>query len=364
VEQDWEDATEQGVTVITETLTKALANDTVTVDGSPGTVFAGGDVNKVLFFNDSEAAFKIIEFIDADTVRVDLATAPQGDKDIASETAAMFTPVAGNAQFLSPSRSNAYSAVGGENITYTGPQTASGSIPDLDKWQKQFRRTFIFPAETVLDSTNTYTEIMLSNVVYPGNNFNVRVKLSAGVDVLGPTTGGDPGQQLKVTYKLTLSSTPHAAVTNVDLAGITTESGGTLSGNKIADHAIERFATSIVYSNGQTNDDATAMEPYNPASAACSKDTTALNPYGSVTRDNGVAVVPLEADSYVPGTFTQTYSGTFELNEAIGAFRCYMLYDVDASMAVHVYLFDAAQTKDGNHILRLTWSKTWNRDLD
>ncbi len=363
VEQDWEDATESGVVVIAgNTLTKALADDLVTVDGTPGTVFNIGHVGLAIYFNLAAAAFEIVEFIDADTVRVNIADGPQGDVDVAGDTAALYPFIAAD-QLLPLSRSTTYSAVARENITFTGPSAASGDIPALDEWERQFKRTFVFPAEEGLDATNNYTEIMFSDVEYPGNNFNVRVKLATPVDVLSATTGGDPSEQLKVTYVLQISVSPHAISGPANPPCDVTESGTPLSGNKTASHAIERFATSTIGSNGQTNTDNDEFDPYNPAKVALSTDTTALDPFGNVVRDNGVQIADLVAADYVPGSFTNTYTGVFGLNEAIMSFRSLMLYSQDASMGVLTYLFTNGQSKDGNHSLTLTFSKTWDRFL-
>ncbi len=96
---------------------------------------------------------------------------------------------------------------------------------------------------------------------------------------------------------------------------------------------------------------------------AVSLDTQALTPFKTNTRKASVALTALIAGEYVPGTFTQTYAGTFSLNEAILAFRSLMLYDDDAQSGLLTVLFDVAQTKDGDHSLTLTFSKTWDRDL-
>jgi hypothetical protein len=63
------------------------------------------------------------------------------------------------------------------------------------------QRTFLFPPEAV---TTTYSEVGFSPITTPGSNLYSRVLLASPITLQGPASGAPLGQQLQVTYTLTI----------------------------------------------------------------------------------------------------------------------------------------------------------------
>lgn len=245
-------------------------------------------------------------------------------------------------------RTNTYSSVAGDNKT-----TTSGNVRTL-------QRAFIFAPET---ANTTYQEIGFSNLGTAGANLNIRVHLASGVAVLGPV-GSTPGQNLKVIYEMTITVTPDTPTVN-NLDSVIADSGNAMSANKNASFCIETFATSTVGAAGQTVTNLIDLEPSYAGSMALSTDNSALVFASNNQRLANNFSEPLSlSGSYTPGSFTQNFIGTFDVNSAnMTGFRSLMLYNTASQNAILTYLFTTAQTKDASHSLTITWSKSWGRTL-
>ena len=81
-------------------------------------------------------------------------------------------------------------------------------------------RTFLFTPEP---ADITYTEVGLSPFMGPGNNLFSRIKLGNPIEVSGPTPELPSGQQLQVTYQLTVNF-DYGQGPGVFFAGVTAQS--------------------------------------------------------------------------------------------------------------------------------------------
>lgn len=211
-----------------------------------------------------------------------------------------------------------------------------------------------------------YGEIGFSHTATAASNLNIRVRLEDGAGASDPVVveGANPvspGQQLKVVYEMEVTVTPNAST---GATAQITDSGNQMSSNKAGDYVIEQLALSFVADDGDTDTSFAALEPSVAGNAGISSSFAALVPLNGPDRSSGADYTALVADDYVADSFTRLYEGTFGINDAIATnWRSIGLCDAVSDAFVFTFVFDAAQTKDGDHSLTLRFRKTWNRDL-
>jgi hypothetical protein len=210
-----------------------------------------------------------------------------------------------------------------------------------------------------------YTEIGFSHLDEVGDNINIRILLDTPVRAYA-STGINPSQQVKVTYKMTLAVTPNTVQpslsTYVNFPIADTES--VMSGNKQGQYVIENVMTSRVGEDGDTDMTDALLDPSEAGSCGLSTDTAALVALAGPVRSAGAVSMDFESDVYVPGTFQRTYRASFLINDAINnAWRSFMLYNPDNGLSAFTFLFRSNQKKDGEHTLSVVLTKSWGRDL-
>lgn len=212
----------------------------------------------------------------------------------------------------------------------------------------------------------SYGEVGFSHEATMGDNINIRVRLEDGsgnsdpVPVYGETPES-PGQQLRVTYEIEVTVSP---ITTTAGTALISDAGNLMSSNKTGAYVIERLALSAVDNDGATNLDYATLEPAEAASAGLSSVTTALAPLAGPDRSAGATSVDMVADDYVPDSFTRTYEGTFNINDAIATnWRILGLFDAVSETFPFTFRFNANQAKSAEIALVVRFSKTWNRDL-
>lgn len=208
-----------------------------------------------------------------------------------------------------------------------------------------------------------YSEIAFSNTLEKGDNINIRVVLDSAARVY-VSTALQSSEQLKITYECSLTVEPNTS-TPGDLAGVISDPGSLMSGNKNGDSAIESFATSTVGTDGETDVSFADLEPFFPGSAALSLSSDALAPLSGKVRDTGTVAVDMDADAYEDGSFLRTYRAVFGLNDAISNnWRSLMIYDPEGRSAIFTFRYDVNQKKDGDHTFEVVFKKAWGRNLD
>jgi hypothetical protein len=218
---------------------------------------------------------------------------------------------------------------------------------------------------------NSYSHIGLSDLAATGANLNVMVRLEDGSGNPSPVLalGENPevgGQQVKVTYSLVVTFSPVATQSGTGLfSGDTAAMGGA---SRAGSWVLEAIASSFVASDGSTDISNIGLEPYAGGDMALSISSAALVPLtgSSVPPDRsaGAQFVGMTPNGYVAGSFTNTYSGTFGVTDAVGTnWRTMGIYDEDSKQFLWTYLFTNAQKKPATHSFTLTFRKTWNRDL-
>lgn len=188
----WHDVLDYGVagtgtTPTTDDLTASSfsqAGTTVTRDSGTD-VFAAPDVGKLLRFNSGEERY-ITSYTSPTEVEVDTSGT------VASSPVTLYrvdqTGLVGEVK-----RSNSYHS-SGNTVTYDRVSSTTEGTATLV-------RTYNFTAES---SDTVYTEVGVSWSASSGNNLFSRVLLAGSVTVLGPA-GGNPGQQLRLEYTLTVT---------------------------------------------------------------------------------------------------------------------------------------------------------------
>lgn len=175
------------------TPTTDLTESTYTQSGTTVTRASGAytfsnpaDVGKLLRFDTGEEAY--ITSVTSGTV-VEVGTSAT----VGSPTNVNLYRVAQTGLTGEVKRTNSYHSTGNdETVTRS---TNSGTVA--------LRRTYNFTAEA---SDRVYTEIGVSHSATAGANLFSRILLDGSVTVLGPS-GGNPGQQLRVEYTLTITVT-------------------------------------------------------------------------------------------------------------------------------------------------------------
>jgi hypothetical protein len=338
-----------GVTVTQEDLTgtsNTYSQSGTTITRTAGTRnFTGADVGRLMKFEDANQSEAHITVINSTTsVDVDVTNTP-----FSNQKSVIFY-VNQTAMATEAGRTNNYSTVAGDNSTVTG----TGATIN----QRTFQRTFVFDPET---ANTTYTEVGFSDSMMVAANINIRILLNSGVAVNGPS-GGNPGQQLKVTYQMVLTVFPKTAA--ADNGSMITDSGNQMSGNKSANSVIESFFTSVVGPDGVTDISNPHLDPYYPSSAALSPVNVALAPFAGTVRGTGANIVDMTADIYTPGSFSNTYEANWGISDASGlVWRSLCIIDTDSGISAFTRLFTSNQTKDGNHSLNFVFEKTWGRAL-
>lgn len=212
----------------------------------------------------------------------------------------------------------------------------------------------------------TYGEIGLSHSSTAAANLNVRVMLDDGSNNPDPVTvdGSNPetpGQQLKVTYEVEIAVGP--ATSTPGTAQIS-DAANAMSANKAGDYAIEHIALSGVDSDGATNLDFATLEPSIAGQVALSSSLAAIVALDGPDRSPGAEAVDLTNAAYVADSFTIVSEGVFGLNDANATnWRTMGLWDPESERFPFVFVFDANQLKDADHVITLRFRKTWNRDL-
>lgn len=209
-------------------------------------------------------------------------------------------------------------------------------------------------------SKPTEFSVLPSATIYGDAPVNVRVKLATPVKV-GCPTPSTPSQQLKVSYQFKISVGP---IVKDPVASPGPISDWATDGFVV----IEEFGTSKINSDGTTSTDASGLDPSNPGYLALSNESAALNSMSAgitvPSRQSGVSYVAMQASPYVPGRFSNTYTGQFGVSDAVSTnLRSLMLYNPTTGCGFFTYLFSTAKTKDSNHSLVVTLKKNWNRDL-
>lgn len=240
-------------------------------------------------------------------------------------------------------RTNTYGTNGGDN----------GSTFLTDTWTH--KRTFIFSAEV---GTVTYREVGWSHTTTPGGNlFGMDLLPGAGVTLVA-------GQQLKIEVELSVTYAPASSTAwaNV-IAGWSTPGV----------HGILASSVSIVDPSGASSITGVAtLEPgYTtfPKRVALATNTDAPAPMisgNNVTATGVILGKNLTPAAYTSGSFALTYSATFAVGEANStAIRSISLGFLESGFERTAYkvLLDAAETKDSDHTLTLTFTLSWGRIL-
>ena len=217
---------------------------------------------------------------------------------------------------------------------------------------------------------NSYSHIGFSHTDTAGDNLNILVRLENGSGVATPVLAlGEnpetPGQQIKVTYQMTVTFTP---TTSASGSGGIYDPNSDMSATKNYTAVLEAVAASYIAGDGDTVIDSAGLEPSVGGEVAMSPTSNALVPLTSNSvapdRSLGAQSIGMNVDDYVPDTFTRTVSGTFGINDAIGTtYRSIGIYDSDNRQFLYTMLFTTAQKKPGTHQLILRFRKSWNRDL-
>ncbi len=213
------------------------------------------------------------------------------------------------------------------------------------------KRTFIFSAET---GTVNYREIGWSYTASAGANLFGRDLL----DGVGVTLVS--GQQLRVTVELSLTLSPATPTAYVSAITGWTQNGQMVVPSGSAAISIVSTTGAITARNG--------LEPSSAKNVSVSASTAALGDLAEAfvnPNTAGVlATVAATAASYVAGSFTRTFSGT--LGIAAGnstSIRTLWLAGNAGSDAGLRVLLAAAETKDSDHTLSLTFRVSWGRIL-
>lgn len=201
-----------------------------------------------------------------------------------------------------------------------------------------------------------------------GTDVNIRCRLEDGAGASDPVVimgenPETPGQQLKITYEITVAVEPSAA-TGLASSNIADDSNA-MSVNKNGTSVCERLYLSRIDTDGQTDHSAITLEPSFPGYIGLSPSSAALAALAGPDRSDGATYADSEAlGDYVDGSFERFFQGTFGINEAIATnWRTTGLFDPDSESFAFTWLFQANQKKDGEHTLTLRFRKSWNRDL-
>lgn len=252
-----------------------------------------------------------------------------------------------------------------------GTNTYEGKITNIDS-TTVVSTTHTGDIATGLEATlygfETYTEIGYTNydanllAITPATPLNIRVLLDTPVDAQAPTALA-PGQQLKVTYSMEVTVGP--SVSTSGLAPIYDPTAA-LSANKNGVYCVETLALAAIGDDGETLTDLAGLEPSIAGVMGLTTDIAALAPLQNKIRIASIETADLELGDYTPpsnGAYKRTSLGSFALNQGIGSWRSLILYDEESTQSLFCFLFTAAQVKDGNHALNLTFTKTWDRNL-
>ncbi len=296
--------------------------------------FEASDVGRILKLDTGEEMY-ILVFNSATEVEVNTSGALS-----ASEGTVWY--VNQTALTAEVKRTNTYSTDGGAN----------GSTWDGVSGTWTMKRTFIFSAEV---ATVNYREIGWSHTGSGGSNLFGRDLLAGSGVVLVA------GQQLKVEVELTVALSPASPEVYANVITGWTQDG---------QHGIEDCRIGRVKADGSNEggrlDPSTGNFQWSmvPASTAlrASADPTDCDIPGA-----NIATINLTGQAYVAGSFTRNYVGTFDVNQGNrsdwrsmgiggnpggGQFR-----------TVYRVLLDAAETKDSDHSLTITFALSWGRDL-
>ncbi|WP_415907276.1 hypothetical protein [Oleiharenicola sp. Vm1] len=305
-----------------------------TVTASAG-FFAADDVGRLFKFDSGEECY-ITAFTDTQNVTVSVAgtvAASEGTVWYVNQTA----------HAAEVKRSNSYGVDSGDNgLTYS-----LGSMVN--------KRTIIFSAEA---SPIVYNEIGWSYTATPGANLFGRDIISGGISLAA-------GQQLKVIVTLTLTVTPQASTAYTNVVA-----GWSQDGNYNAESISTNFARAISFVNGDGSTAVQGQQVFEPSLAKTinlSTDTTALVAQTSTTLtfSGSVGNKTLNPDTYVTGTFTRTFRGTFAIAEGNSNAIRSLVVTGGAGVIDRIFrvLLNAAETKDSAHTLELVFRLTWGRVL-
>lgn len=305
-----------------------------TVTASAG-FFQAGDVGRLLKFDSGEEMY-ITAYTDPQTVTV-------GKSGTLAASPGTVWYVNLTAHTAEVKRSNTYGTDSGDN----GMTVSLGSMVN--------KRTIIFPAEA---APIVYNEIGWSHTGTAGANLFGRDIISGGISLA-------TGQQLKVIVTLTLTVTPQASTAYTNVVA-----GWSQGGNYNAESISTNFARAISFVNSDGSTAVQTQQVFEPSVAKTvhlSTDATALVAQTSTTLtfSGSVGNKTLNPDTYVTGTFTRTFRGTFAISEGNSNAIRSLVVTAGAGVIDRIFrvLLNASENKDSAHTLELVFRLTWGRVL-
>lgn len=221
----------------------------------------------------------------------------------------------------------------------------------------------------VLYPFNTYSEVGFSDSEVALDPINIRVVLDTPINV-NIATPLQPSQQLMVQYTFIVTVAAAGAYASGVYpsftlgAGIVTDPTNAMSSNKNGKYSVETMLFSDITAEGASDLSNPLLDPYYGGTAAISPVSEAITPFVTHDRSAGTFTTELVPDPYVTGSFTQTHTGTFGLNDAISSvLRSLMIYDANSGNAAFTVLFTNNQNKDATHSLQVVFRKTWSWDF-
>jgi hypothetical protein len=302
--------------------------------------FEAADVNRLLKFDSGEEMY-VTAFTDAQSVTVNVAGALA-----ASEGTVWYVNQTG--LLAEAKRTNVYGTDSGDN----GTTFVAVSKTFVHK------RTFIFSAEA---AGVTYREIGWSHTATAGNNLFGRDSITGGIALAA-------GQQLKVVVELTVAISPNAptAYANV-IAGWS--QNGTCGVESVPEPATSGRYIACVAASGatlQTNSNQVfegASTPFcvlaSGGEAIVAMGTAAVNVTGRIITKGAAPAAYVQGSRYRDkvASFTVAEANSANIrslgitSDAFGDVRCFRV------------LLNAAETKDSEHTLTLTFRLSWGRQL-
>lgn len=306
------------------------SGSTVTADAG---FFEAGDVGRLLKFDSGEEMY-VTAYTDPQNVTVGTSGALG-----ASEGTIWYVNQTGLT--AESKRSGTYGSNSGDN----GTSYAAGAYT--------LKRTFVFSAE---GSPVVYNEIGWSHSGTGGANLFGRDIISGGIALA-------TGQQLKVVVELEITIGPSGPVAYSNVITGWTQDG---------DCGVESIpAGSSFMSQVQSSGATTQNGPFEPSSSGDHKliflctmsDAIVAKTQSALGMTGSLGSKQMAGDSYVTGTFTRTFRGTFGIAEGnSAAIRSLVVTSFSQHRNFRV-LLDAAETKDSDHTLLLVYRLTWGRTL-
>lgn len=331
--------------------------------------FTSGDIGKTIYFPAQNNRSVILSVGSATTVTVDESqTNPEGaielfaDSNLKETVTGTYSRSGTTVSRVSGAR-NFTSADIGKVIHFVTANTEAKITSYTNATTVEVDTSGTIAAQSiVLYGFTDYQEIGFSDSEESGSNLNIRVLLSSPVRAYR-STPLRASDQLKVTYLCDLTVSP-STVTSGNLATVISDPGNSMSANKAGSYVIETFATSQVLPSGETDTGLVDLEPYYEGYASLTRDSSALVPLTSKVRSDSLVTTGMTGSIYNSGDFYRIFTGVFGLNDAINnAWRTLGLSDPDSQLAVFTFLFTTNQVKDSNHVLSVSFRKSWGRDF-